>query len=217
MALDLTKLGIPGFGAAPQPAPAAPAAPAPAFQPTAAPAFQVPGLPGFQMPAAPAPVYQQPAAQPVMVDAMSAGLATAKPGTGGVYLTPGNYVLKIKSMKKFLTRSNVQAFAADCEVAQTDNPAHPIGCERQCYQDMAKQPEAAVASIASLLYACLGLDGTNPEVVAQVGPSLTQVFAAACDPAQNVLAGRYVLCTVQQPKQGKTYCKHIFRPMPAAQ
>jgi len=217
MALDLTKLGIPGFGAAPQPAPAAPAAPAPAFQPPAAPTFQVPGLPGFQMPASPAaqPAFQQTAAP--AYDAMSAGLATAKPGTGGVYLTPGNYVLKIKSMKKFLTRAGVQAFSADCEVAQTDNPAHPIGCERQVYQDMAKQPEAAVASIASLLYACLGLDGTNPEVVAQVGPSLTQLFAAACDPAQNVLKDRYVLCTVQQPKPGKTFCKHIFRPMPAAQ
>lgn len=140
-----------------------------------------------------------------------------------------NYLLKVMRCIAKRSRNNKDLFIAECEVVESDNPAHAVGTKRSWVQDIGI--DAGPGAIKGFVVACLGIDHRTAEGKAQI-KELEDKFEAIItegleDPTdsacKNGFAGVLVKCEVKEiatkPKvkggeEGR-FNLHTFSPAPS--
>ncbi len=144
----------------------------------------------------------------------------------GQKLTDGVYSLKVIRNKTIKSREGLDLWIAEWEVTASNNPAHPVGSQRNWSVNIS-DADQGFKNIKAYVYAALGYTYSNPadkaEIDANIEPKIDQVLASTLedptDPAcTNSLAGEEFHAEVKgsKTKAGFDFMKHTFSPKAAA-
>lgn len=120
-------------------------------------------------------------------------IKNARGTKGGVYFTPGNYLVRIDRCKEISTRGQKDVFIAECTVLESDNDKTTKGSHPSVYiEDNPAYPNMALGNIADLMRAALAskadqLGAERPEDPEEIEIDMDVAKAVTGD--DNILAG----------------------------
>lgn len=120
----------------------------------------------------------------------------ARSTKGGVYFKPGNYVVRVHRCKELVTRAKDEAFIAECEVLDSDNPECAVGQRPALYiEKNSAYPTLWLGNVMDFVRAAMasmavqnGDEAPPPESI-----ELTKEVAEAVTGEDNLLAGSILM------------------------
>jgi len=139
---------------------------------------------------------------------------------GGLYISPGTYLLEIQRCKMIETLAQEKAFIAEFKVIESDNPVLQAGAEPSYFVNMeGKYPDLSLGNVTDFMRA--GLAAAALEEGVEAPPAAETVIdpeiATSITGESNVLAGVKIECYAfnKPTKAGKDFTRFKWR-VPAA-
>lgn len=159
-----------------------------------------------------------------MTMSIFAKIKEAKVFVTGQYFEPGNYIVKVKSVKlqPASDKPGVVYFIIESEVLWSDNPNIAVGSERSQVINMSNI--MALPNVKNFMGAASGFDPTREDLNDQVEATWSQMlgrqvdFPMICELAAgslNPLEGTILnlLCTnIKTKETGNDFTKHMWTP-----
>lgn len=118
----------------------------------------------------------------------------ARSTKGGVYFKPGNYVVRVLRCKELVTRAKDEAFIAECEVLDSDNPECPVGQRPALYiEKNDAYPTLWLGNVMDFVRAGMSSMAVQAGDEAPEKIELTKEIAEAVTGEENLLAGVILL------------------------
>lgn len=105
------------------------------------------------------------------------GVGAAKMNRRGVFFDPGEYEIDVKRCEYMTARDKEEFFIVETIIVETNNPAHPVGAERNWMPKM--NQDMSEVNLKGFCVACLGLEDADADGIAKVSDEDFQIMLEA--------------------------------------
>lgn len=142
------------------------------------------------------------------------GMESAQVGQGGIYFTPGKYLVEVVKCFCLRSRKREDLFIVEFLIHESDSPDRGVGTKASWVVNF--KQDAALGNIKGFLAACNGIDPDNTEMV--TAEITEEVSEYAVDEEENPLAGTKVrlVAVNKKLKDGVSdFTLHLWSPLEA--